>query len=43
VTRKLAQIGIFERLFSLWHVFHVPLFAMMLLSAIGHVVAVHVF
>lgn len=43
LVRKRAQISFFERLFALWHVLHVPLFAMMVLAAIAHIVAVHVF
>lgn len=41
--RKVAEIDFYERLFALWHILHVPLFAMMVLSAIAHVVAVHMF
>lgn len=43
LVRKHAQISFFERLFALWHVLHVPLFAMMVMAAVAHVVAVHVF
>jgi hypothetical protein len=41
--RKVAQFGFFERLFSLWHIVHVPFFLMMVLSAIVHVLAVHMY
>ncbi|WP_428603556.1 hypothetical protein [Sedimenticola sp.] len=34
---------LFERLFSLWHVIHVPFFVMLVASAIFHVVAVHMY
>jgi hypothetical protein len=41
--RKVAQFGFFEKMFSLWHVVHVPFFLMMILSALLHVVAVHMY
>lgn len=40
VTRASSLI-LWERLFALWHLAHVPLFAVMVFSAIIHVVAVH--
>lgn len=40
---RVAQFSRYERLFSLWHVLHVPLVWMMVLSAIAHVVAVHAY
>lgn len=42
-VRRLAQLGGYERLFSLWHVAHVPLVWMLVLSAAAHVVAVHAY
>jgi hypothetical protein len=42
-TREVAQFHTYERLFSLWHVLHVPLVYMLVLSAIAHVVAVHMY
>ena len=42
-VQRVAQFGVFERLFSWWHVLHVPLVYMMVLSAIAHVVAVHMY
>ena len=39
--RRVAQFDFFERLFSLWHIVHVPFFIMLVLSAIVHVIAVH--
>lgn len=41
--RKVAQFGFFERLFALWHVIHVPFFLMMVVSALIHVLAVHMY
>jgi hypothetical protein len=40
---KEAQFRAYERLFSLWHALHVPLFIMLLLTGIVHVVAVHMY
>jgi len=42
-AQRVAQFSRYERLFSLWHVLHVPLVWMLLLSAIAHVVAVHAY
>jgi hypothetical protein len=33
----------YEGLFSLWHVLHLPLFFMLLIAGITHVVAVNVY
>jgi len=42
-TRRVVEFGAFERLFSLWHALHLPLFLMLLIAGIVHVVAVHVY
>lgn len=42
-VQRVAQFAAFERLFSIWHVLHVPLVYMLVLSAIAHVVAVHMY
>jgi hypothetical protein len=42
-VRHLAQFGTYEKLFSLWHVFHVPFVYMLIFSAIWHVIAVHMY
>jgi hypothetical protein len=42
-VRQVARFNSFERLFSLWHVIHVPFFLMMILSAVFHVFAVHLY
>lgn len=42
-VRKVAEFSFYERLFSAWHVFHLPLFMMMLITSIVHVVAVHMY
>jgi hypothetical protein len=38
-----AQFANYERLFALWHVLHIPFVYMLVLSAIFHVVAVHMY
>lgn len=43
LTGRVAQFSLYERLFALWHVFHLPIFFMMVLSAVVHVLAVHMY
>lgn len=40
---KSVQFTFWERMFSLWHVFHVPLFFVLFVSGVIHVIAVHVY
>jgi len=40
---RVAQFTLYERMFSLWHVLHMPLFFMMVISALFHVLAVHMY
>jgi hypothetical protein len=42
VTR-VAQYTAYERMFSLWHLAHIPFVYLLILSAIVHVIAVHVY
>jgi len=42
-VRDAAQFHTYERLFSWWHIFHIPLVYMMVFSAIYHVYAVHAY
>jgi hypothetical protein len=42
-AQLVAQFSGYERLFSLWHVLHVPFVWLMVLSAVAHIVAVHVY
>jgi hypothetical protein len=42
-VRRGAQLRAYERIFSLWHVLHLPLVWLLVVSAIAHVVAVHVY
>lgn len=41
--RKTAEFHFYERLFSIWHVLHFPLFVMLVISGIVHVIAVHAY
>ena len=43
VARKAAMLGLFERLLALWHILHVPLFALLVLTATIHIIAVHLY
>jgi hypothetical protein len=43
LTGRIAQFTLYERLFSVWHVLHMPLFFMMVISALIHVLAVHMY
>lgn len=42
-TRRVAEFESYERLFSLWHVLHLPLFFLLLIAGVVHVIAVHVY
>ena len=42
-ARRVAEFEACERMFSLWHVMHIPLFILMLIAAVVHVIAVHVY
>ncbi|HEU4590507.1 MAG TPA: hypothetical protein VFS13_06320 [Steroidobacteraceae bacterium] len=42
-TRQVVEFETYEKLFSLWHVLHLPLFFMLLVAGVVHVVAVHVY
>jgi hypothetical protein len=41
--RKTAAFKVYERLFSLWHVLHLPLFFLMIITAVIHIFAVHMY
>lgn len=41
--RRVSELSVYERLFALWHILHVPLFLMMVVTAIVHVFAVHLY
>ncbi|MDP2323418.1 MAG: pyridine nucleotide-disulfide oxidoreductase [Gammaproteobacteria bacterium] len=42
-VRAVALFGFYERAFYLWHVIHLPFFFLLLISAIVHVIAVHLY
>ena len=42
-VRQVAGFSFYEKLFSAWHVLHFPLFLMLVLSGIVHVIAVHAY
>jgi len=42
-VRKVAELNSYERMFGLWHLFHLPLFYMLVVTALVHVVAVHMY
>ncbi len=41
--RRMAEYKLYARLFSFWHVLHIPLFFMLLIAGIVHVVAINVY
>lgn len=41
--RRTAAFKSYERLFSLWHILHLPLFIMMIITAVIHIFAVHIY
>jgi len=42
-VRNTAQFHAYERLFSLWHILHVPFVFMLVISGVVHVIAVHMY
>lgn len=41
--RRAAGFGFYERVFALWHAFHMPLCVMLAVAATVHVIAVHMY
>jgi len=41
--KKMASYALYTRLFSLWHVFHLPIFFMMIIAAVVHIFVVHMY
>jgi len=41
--RSFAQFLLFERLFSIWHIVHYPLFLVLVVAVVVHIVAVHMY
>ena len=42
-VRRVAELQSYERLFALWHVFHLPFFYLLVITALVHVLAVHMY
>ena len=42
-VRRVAELSTYERLFSLWHVLHLPLFFMLLVAGTVHVISVYIY
>ncbi|MFO6463476.1 hypothetical protein ACK8OR_03705 [Jannaschia sp. KMU-145] len=40
---RAQSFALYERLFALWHLFHLPLFVILVIAAIVHVVGVHLY
>lgn len=40
---RIPSLRLYERLFSLWHVIHIPIYVMMMISIIVHVWVVHMY
>lgn len=40
---RVAGLRLYERLFAAWHVLHMPLFFLLIATALGHVLAVHLY
>lgn len=40
---KVAEFNFYERFFALWHVFHMPLFLLLVVAMVMHVIAVHMY
>ncbi len=43
IIKRIAGISFYERLFSLWHVLHMPIFFMLVITGLIHVYAVHLY
>ena len=42
-VRNIAELSFYERLFSMWHLLHLPLFFLLVITGFIHVYAVHVY
>lgn len=42
-ARKAGRLALFERMLSLWHAFHLPLFILLALTTVIHIIAVHLY
>lgn len=42
-VRHAAEFAFYDRMFRLWHLFHLPLFFILVVTAIIHIIAVHMY
>ena len=42
-TRRAAEFAYYDRMLRLWHLLHIPLFVLLVCTAIIHIVAVHMY
>lgn len=42
-ARQASRLALFERMLSLWHAFHLPLFILLGLTTVIHIIAVHLY
>jgi len=42
-VRKTSQLSLYAKLFSVWHMLHLPLFLMLVIMGLTHVVVVHMY
>ncbi len=42
-VNKAARFSVYDRMFAAWHVLHMPLFFLLVLTAVVHVIAVHLY
>ncbi len=40
---KVSELSFYERLFAFWHVLHLPLFLLLIITGVVHVIAVHLY
>ncbi len=38
---RMSRLGLYEQLLALWHVLHMPLFILLAMTAVFHIIAVH--
>jgi hypothetical protein len=43
MLRQILELHFYERLFAIWHLLHMPLFIMMVITGFVHVYAVHAY
>ena len=43
LLKKMSRLALYNHMFSLWHILHLPIFLMLVITAIVHVVVVHMY